>query len=293
LKSYSIKEICEIVGIKSHILRAWEHRYKIFSPTRCKSNIRQYTEDDLQYLQKILRLRKEGLRISVIAGMSMNEVTDLDAQVDINRSDGEVIDEVIVTILEMRECDFCKLWKRETERYGTDETLTKVIFPTIERLNLLWVSGSLNEVQDNFFARLLQRKLFSLMAEIDTREPTRPDRFLIYMPYSNAREISLHLTSYYLRRNGYTVYDLGVLKQLDEVRDAIKAIKPSHIYTQLPDSFPVEIARKYVDDLVNMHISKDIIVTTTPFLLERVPFHEHIKVFESVRETIQYINHLN
>ena len=50
---YSIKQLEQLSGIKSHTIRIWEQRYNLLVPKRTKTNIRFY---DDQQLKKLLNV---------------------------------------------------------------------------------------------------------------------------------------------------------------------------------------------------------------------------------------------
>ena len=62
---FKIGEVCEITGVKQHVLRYWESEFKILSPQRARSKQRLYRKVDVENILKIRRLLKdEGFTIS-------------------------------------------------------------------------------------------------------------------------------------------------------------------------------------------------------------------------------------
>ncbi|MFM7822964.1 MAG: MerR family transcriptional regulator, partial [Bacteroidota bacterium] len=93
MNHFSIKDIENLTGIKSHTLRIWEQRYGIPHPKRTSTNIRYYDGDDLKLLLNVSMLNRNGFKISKLTKLSKDELekmaferalTDLDAdsQVD-------------------------------------------------------------------------------------------------------------------------------------------------------------------------------------------------------------------
>ena len=71
---YSISDLAELTGIKTHTLRVWEKRYGLLRPQRTGTNIRFYEESDLEMLRWVQKLNNHGFRISRIAEMTMEEI---------------------------------------------------------------------------------------------------------------------------------------------------------------------------------------------------------------------------
>ena len=62
---FKIGEVCEITGVKQHVLRYWESEFKILNPQRARSKQRLYRRIDVENVLKIKRLLKdEGFTIS-------------------------------------------------------------------------------------------------------------------------------------------------------------------------------------------------------------------------------------
>ena len=59
-KSYfKIGEVCELTGIKQHVLRYWESEFSIIRPQRASSKQRLYRKSDVENFLIIKRLLKE------------------------------------------------------------------------------------------------------------------------------------------------------------------------------------------------------------------------------------------
>ena len=76
-KSFSIKNLETISGIKAHTIRIWEKRYNLLSPERTDTNIRKYSLKSLKKLLSITLLYNNGFKISKIAEKSDKEIKSL------------------------------------------------------------------------------------------------------------------------------------------------------------------------------------------------------------------------
>ncbi|HAB81264.1 MAG TPA: MerR family transcriptional regulator, partial [Flavobacteriaceae bacterium] len=73
-KTFSIKDLENLSGIKAHTIRIWEKRYNLLSPERTQTNIRLYSLLSLQKLLNITLLYENGLKISRIAQLKNDEI---------------------------------------------------------------------------------------------------------------------------------------------------------------------------------------------------------------------------
>jgi DNA-binding transcriptional MerR regulator len=77
MNHFSIKDIENLTGIKSHTLRIWEQRYGIPSPKRTETNIRYYDDEDLKLLLNVSMLNKQGHKISQLTSLSKAELESM------------------------------------------------------------------------------------------------------------------------------------------------------------------------------------------------------------------------
>ena len=67
---FSIKDLENFTGIKSHTIRIWEKRYGLLKPSRTDTNIRYYDSNNFLKLLNINLLYRHGFKISKIAEFS-------------------------------------------------------------------------------------------------------------------------------------------------------------------------------------------------------------------------------
>ena len=53
---YSIGEVCELLGLKPHVLRYWETQFDVFSPAKNRQGNRVYRARDLELIALIRHL---------------------------------------------------------------------------------------------------------------------------------------------------------------------------------------------------------------------------------------------
>ena len=76
---YSIGEVCELTGLKSHVLRYWETQFKLLRPTKNRAGNRVFRPKDIELVilvkhllyekkftidgarQKLLEMKKQGV----------------------------------------------------------------------------------------------------------------------------------------------------------------------------------------------------------------------------------------
>lgn len=156
---YSISDLEKLSGIKAHTIRVWEQRYSIIEPKRTKTNIRYYQDADLKFLLNIALLNKNGIKISKIAKMSKGEIAEKVAAIsEINFEYGTQLDALTISMIEMDESKFDRIVSTNIQQSGFEHTMLEIIYPFLEKLSVLWLTGSINPVQENFMSYLIRQK---------------------------------------------------------------------------------------------------------------------------------------
>lgn len=197
---YSIKDLEKLSGIKAHTLRIWEQRYGLITPQRTDTNIRYYEDDDLKYVLNVALLNKSGIKISKIASMSPQEVEEQVSKIsNLDVREDAQIDALTLAMMEMDEYKFDRIVTFNTRRIGFERTMLEVIYPFLDRLSVLWLTGSIDPVQENFISFLIRQKV---IAAID-REPLvqggNANKFMLYLPEGEKQELSLLFMHYLLK----------------------------------------------------------------------------------------------
>jgi len=206
---YSIKDLEKITGIKAHTIRIWEKRYGIVEPSRTQTNIRFYSDEDLRHLMNVAILNKYGYKISNIRSMSVAEVTQSVVELSNQDIDNDhQIDNLIMATIELDEQRFDKIVSSSIIKHGFNDTFESLILKFLEKIGILWQTGSVNPAQEHFISNLIRQKL---ILAIDGQHNFNVDRktFLLFLPEKEYHEIALLYMHYLIRKAGHTVIYLG------------------------------------------------------------------------------------
>ncbi|MFT4568397.1 MAG: DNA-binding transcriptional MerR regulator [Saprospiraceae bacterium] len=287
---YSISDLEKLSGVKAHTLRIWEKRYGILKPKRTESNIRYYLDEDLRLLLNISLLNKHGLKISKIAEMcpiqlqkKVSEITEIDPSFE-----GQ-IDALTISLIELNEGNAVKIINKNIEEKGFKDTMLEVIYPLLDKLVLMWLSGSINAVHEKFVTHLIKRKC---CAEIDALKTTRDETFFIYLPTESTDELSLLFLHYLIKSYGFQVIDAGVNVDLIDIQEALEIRKPDCIFTILNNEVSHNSYISYVKELCRIAPSCDIYISGSEPADDLILLHDQLHFLKSYQETIEHLNSL-
>ena len=232
---YSINDIEKISGVKAHTLRIWEKRYGIIQPKRTDSNIRYFLDDDLKHVLNIALLNRHGLKISKIAQMADAEIVRRAAEIsEIDLKHESQLDALTLSLLELNEYKFDKIVNSYIDSRGFETTMMEIIYPLLDKLGMMWITGSINSAHERFVRAYIRQKTIAAIDKIEISQNEQPT-FLTYLPEHEDHELSILFSQYLIKRRGFSVINLGLNASLTHVGDACQIAKPDYIYTIIND----------------------------------------------------------
>lgn len=275
LTTYSIRDLEKLTGIKAHTIRIWEQRYNIIKPKRTKTNIRYYTDTDVKFILNVAVLNKTGLRISKIAKLSKTEISQKVSSVSRKSSENAAqLQALVIAMMELDESKFEEIMMVSIAQEGTESTMTRIMIPFLEKLTLLWLTGSVSTVHEQFINHLIRQKI---IAAIDGLPIPAKDnynkKFIVYLPKceSDAQEIILLSAYYLLKARQHKVLYLGLGIDVEDLIIACELHQPDYIYTIVSDNKGKAHVHNYVNKLVQF-------LPNTSFLLSGYYMRENISV---------------
>lgn len=267
LNVFSIKDLENFSGIKAHTIRIWEKRYKILEPDRTDSNIRTYSEGELKKILNVAYLNRNGLKISKIAKLDDDELTQQvmtvsgrNDDLDQNFQPGKIL----MSAIRFNEVLFKEALSPFIKHQGIEEAYSKFLFPLLEKSRILWQTGSLSRAQEQFVRNIIKQiiiiednqlkppagKAKGSIAMINTSDNLTDNNFLFY--------------KYVLKKRGYDVIFTGGILPASEVVE-IHKIKPFEYLVVNSSAF--DFAEKKIGYFNNIGKSlniKKIILTDSP-----------------------------
>ncbi len=290
---YSIKDIENICGIKAHTLRIWEKRYSILVAKRTETNIRYYTEEDLKLALNISILYRNGLKISKLAKLTPAELSNQVAEItEIDDSFEKNLDTLSISMLELDESKFTQILNKNIEQQGFDETMENVIYPLLEKINLMWMADSINEVHETFVLNIIRHKL---IVEID-KIPSEPNntenpKFLLYLPENESQNLSLYYMYYYIKKQNFPVFYYGNNINNRELLLGANHFKPDYIFTIINDSFSEQEMQPYIDHLLGQ-FDGTLIISGYQAVNQSIKTTDRCRILSSLNEVNAYIESL-
>ncbi|HNS47584.1 MAG TPA: MerR family transcriptional regulator, partial [Bacteroidales bacterium] len=204
--TYLIRDLEKMTGIKAHTIRIWEKRYQVVKPKRTSTNIRYYCDEDLKRLLNISALIKQGFKISQLAELGDDELNEKIMNAYSHESEETSrIDNLVTAMIDLDEPRFEKTIHLATLNMGFEHTILNIIYPFLERIGILWLTGTINPAQEHFVSNLLRQKLLVAIDNLIVKPARDSKRFILFLPENELHELGLLFYSYLVRKSGHKI----------------------------------------------------------------------------------------
>jgi MerR family transcriptional regulator, light-induced transcriptional regulator len=233
MNAFTIKDLENLSGIKAHTIRIWEQRYHFLKPQRTTTNIRYYSNDELKMLLNIALLNKYGFKISHIDKMEPTEIQQRILSIGDPRAIQErIINELVQEMVDMNIERFEKILNTYISTKGIERTVTQIIFPFLEKIGILWLTGHINPAQEHLVTNIIRQKL--IVAIEGTVSPIQTNKtIMLFLPEGEYHELGLLYMYYLLKTRGVKAIYLGANVPVKDVVYLIQHKKPDYVFVHL------------------------------------------------------------
>ena len=223
-QSFSIRDLENLSGIKSHTIRIWEKRYGLLSPERTDTNIRTYDLSNLQKLLNVTLLYNNGLKISKIAKIPEADIPLRVRELVVKNSvKNHAINAFKLAMMNFDHSMFQKTYNSLLAERSFRDIFWEVFIPLLEELGLLWQTNTIGPAHEHFITNLIKQKIYTSTEKLQAIEPTKDDKiFTLFLPENEIHEIGLLFINYEILLRGYKTIFLGQTMPVEFLDDLEK-----------------------------------------------------------------------
>jgi DNA-binding transcriptional MerR regulator len=290
---YSIKDLERLSGIKAHTIRIWEQRYNIITPERTDTNIRTYCDDDLRKILNISLLNKHGIKISHIAEMTDSEIYEQVLSIgDTDTDFSNQVNALTIAMVEMDEERFEKIISTNTLRLGFEKTMILILYPFLQRIGVMWLTGAINPAQEHFISNLIRQKLIVAIDGQSISLNNDSPKFLLYCPEGELHEMPLLFCNYILRSRKFRVVYLGISLPFNNLKSVVEIHKPDYIFSILTTQ-PANIeTQEYINKLSTSFPKTDILLSGQELGHQEYLYPENVIHLSNIDSVLNYLEHI-
>jgi DNA-binding transcriptional MerR regulator len=262
MATYSIKDLERLSGIKAHTIRIWEKRYGLVEPDRSDTNIRSYSDEDLKKMLNISILNRNGIKISRIVEMDKDEIAEKILMMTRDSSDFDsLIENMLIAMVDMDTARFDSIITRAILQIGFEDTVLKIVYPFLDKIGILWLTGSINPAQEHFVAHYIRQKLVVAIDSVIPKQIDDPKNFLLFLPEGELHEIGLLFYSYLIQKRGHRVTYLGQWVPLKDMVNATRALDLDYLLTSIVAVHSGTELEKYISRISESYPGQTIFIS--------------------------------
>lgn len=218
-----IGELSRRVGVSSELLRAWERRYGLLSPTRTPGGFRLYGDEDERRVQRMLRQLETGVSAAeaariALAGESAAPARSRQASLPVPLAD------VLRPALDrFDEAGAQVAFDGLLSAYSVETVLRDAVLPYLGELGDRWGLGEASVAQEHFASAFLRGRLLGLARGWDGG---RGPRALLASAPDDQHDLGLICFGLALRGHGWRITFLGADTPLATIAEAARALAP-------------------------------------------------------------------
>ena len=286
---YSIKDLEKITGIKAHTIRIWEKRYGIVEPSRTQTNIRYYSDEDLRHLMNVAILNKYGYKISNIQVMTPEEISKSVIDLSFQDLDNDhLVDNLVMAMIELDEQRFDKIISSSIIKQGFEFTFENLLARFLEKIGILWQTGSVNPTQEHFITQLIRQKL---ILAIDGQQELRKEfkTFALFLPENEYHEVALLYIYFLIRKKGHMVIYLGQNVPLINLKNVFEIHKVDYMLTSIASNLPDEAVSEIILELQHLYGDKKILIGGNCVLKSSVSLPDNFTTFKTLQDFTDFL----
>jgi DNA-binding transcriptional MerR regulator len=289
---FTIKDLENLSGIKAHTIRIWEQRYTFLAPQRTETNIRCYSNDELQKLLNVALLNKYGYKISHIDKMSVGEMNEKIVSLSqVEAQQERVVNELIHCMANIKMEEFESIIDNYIKTKGIEKMIIQIIFPFLERIGILWLTDHINPAQEHMVSNIIRQKLIVGIDGLKCNAQSAKS-ILLFLPEGEHHELGLLFVHYLLKSKGIKVLYLGANIPLKDVACVASLKNPDILYTHLTSCCQNFNFEKFLQNTHTRMPDRPVVISgmLTQGYKKRVPSNFSFK--HSLSEVMDYISSL-
>jgi len=292
---FSISQLSQYSGIKAHTIRIWEQRYQALTPSRSEGNTRYYDNTQLRRILNISSLLNLGFKVSDVCKKSDEQLFKLvkDAKKNIVTDESQefYISQLVSSSLTFNETLFNQTFEDYLNQNGLEKTYLNIIYPTLQRIGLLWATNNIPPAQEHFTSNLFRLKLFSAINELPEVQKNA-DKWLLFLPEDEFHELGLLFSYYQIKKAGKNAFYLGTNVPMVSLTEAVNDIDPEFLLFFLVHHNLPENVEKLISNLAKAFPDKIIIAVGNEEIKEDIQYSKSI-IFLHHANDLEQLLHKN
>ena len=258
-QGYSIRVASRLTGVSSDTLRMWERRYGFPKPVRNESQVRVYTDADIERLVLVSRALKAGFRSGEVIHRETEELRALLANSTRSEAESELqppsapnapnVDSLLARLIADDPQGLREELRQSVALLGPRRFLTDLAAPLVDQVGSAWAAGRIAVRHEHLVSEVLSSKLRLLLSAYEER-PGSPIVLLATLS-DEQHGLGLDMVALYLALEGATPRLLGVNTPPDQIAAAAVAFSADVVGVSISEASDLKITESHLRRVLN------------------------------------------
>lgn len=237
-KVHPIGYVARQTGLSTHVIRAWEKRYRCIQPGRTTTGRRLYSDNDIRHLVLLQQATRCGHRIAqlselddkslqeVVASSGTNAYHPEDAQGD-TPTPGDLLKACRAAVFELDGQAFEAVLNRAAVILTRPMLFNQVIIPLMDEIGNRWAIGTLKIINEHMASSILRSFLWDMLSTYQPH-PTA-SKIVVATPTAQWHELGALISAVTAAEAGWTAYYFGPNLPAEEIAAAASVHRASAV----------------------------------------------------------------
>ncbi len=235
------------------------------------------------------------MKISRIAKLSYEEITREVSQLTQadQSSKTSQIDALTLAMIRMDEFEAEDVVSRFMSAHGFEAAMSELVYPFLDKLNVLWLTGSIQQAHERFISHLIKRKI--TLAIEQHSAPIKRDKptFLLFLRDGESQELTVLYMHYLLRSRGFRVINLGTGVTLTDIAVTCNAAKPDYVFSVFNEPMHRQSFQSYLDGLSKSINGSKMLITGHQLFSQHVKLTNQFLVLNGLEDALSVLKNLD
>lgn len=234
---HPVRLVSQRTGLSPHVLRVWERRYGVVTPTRSEGGQRLYSDQDIERLTLLRRATEAGRNIGQLAGLSNAALADLVRADEVARPEAaltgsgpELVAAGLRAIERMDGAELEHLLRRGLGALGIAGMVDTQVVPLMVEVGERWHAGAYNTAQEHLASAVVHQVLGEVLHTLERvagEDAVR--RILVATPRGQRHGLGALVVAVSAAALGWRVSYLGTDLPTPDILRAAELIDPDAI----------------------------------------------------------------
>ena len=228
-----IGELARRTGVAAELLRAWERRYGLLTPTRSSGGYRLYSPDDVRRVGRMRELLASGLSAAEAARATL--VSPAPAATP--AAPAEAGADLRTALHDLDDAGAHAAFDRLLGELSVGSVLEHVVLPVLRDLGEGWARGEVSVAQEHFASNVVRGRLLGLARGWDRGSGPRA---VLACPAGERHDLGLLAFGLALREHGWRITFLGGDTPGGTLAETVADLAPAAVVLAAADAAPLE-----------------------------------------------------